>query len=263
MTTSINIGREVYNRLSARPEGSVNDRYQNIGYSAKFVIPNYRQKIEDYYSDIIQGSLAKECETSGIYMPFEHFGIAIKFEKPTEVSLYNGELRIHDGLCDLISSAGPIILQNVYLETAVRDYGHRNRFPHLQFHIDRSAKQEARHSMYTRDPFDAEQKHPRTSSTLFITNIVAHLQALKEGTVTRESAEEIITTRLIFEKEDMEKAIGNVILEQAWTQPEGTGEICIIDNISVLHASYYRDAQRSGYKIGVRYLSGTSTAYTP
>lgn len=258
MATSINFGKQLYDRLSAQPENSLKDRYQNIEYNANLVIPNYRMKIENYYADIIQSSLAKECETSGISMPFNHFGLVIKFEKPTEVSLYDERLNIHSGLCDLISAAGPIIFQNAYLETAVRDYGHRNRFPHLQFHIDRSAKQEARHSMYTRDPFDAEQKHPRTSSTLFISNIVAHLQALKEGTVTRESAEEIITTRLIFEKEDMQKAIGNVILEQAWNQEEGTGEICIIDNISVLHASYYRDAQRSGYKIGVRYLSGTS-----
>jgi len=61
--------------------------------------------------------------------------------------------------------------------------GHRNKFPHLNFHIDRTSKQETVYSMYTRDPFDEEQKYPRESSTLFAANIMGHLQGIKEGSI--------------------------------------------------------------------------------
>lgn len=256
MPVSITLDNLLYTRLSQQPNGEFTDKFLGKDFSARFIIPGYRQHVRNYYADIIEGSLEQECQKIGMDLPFEHFGMKIKFAKPLEVSLYDTNLHINPGLCQLVDRVGPVVLQNVHLESQVRSYGHRNRFPHLQFHIDRSAQQEARHSMYTRDPFDDEQKHPRTSSTLFIANIVAHLQSLKEGITTRATAENIITTRLIFEKENMEEAIGKVILEQRWDEPEGTGEICMIDNVSVLHASYYRDAQRSGYKIGVRYLTG-------
>lgn len=46
----------------------------------------------------------------------------------------------------------------------------------------------------------------------------------------------------------------NVILEHAWNEPQGTGEISIIDNITCLHASYYPRVYEPGYKIRVRYV---------
>lgn len=54
----------------------------------------------------------------------------------------------------------------------------------------------------------------------------------------------------------MATIIGHVVFEQTWIEPEGTGEIAIIDNATVLHASYYRNASVLGYPIGVRYLAG-------
>ncbi len=47
---------------------------------------------------------------------------------------------------------------------------------------------------------------------------------------------------------------GDVILEQPWDAPEGTGEIAVIDNRTVLHASYHKDGRTKGYAIGARYL---------
>ena len=38
---------------------------------------------------------------------------------------------------------------------------------------------------------------------------------------------------LLFEKEDMEDIFGNIVLRQPWNEPEGTGEIAIIDNATV------------------------------
>ena len=227
-----------------------------VEYVAKIVIPNYKKNIEKHFREIIQGNLQQECASLDIPLNFEHFGLVVKFKDPIELTLYDEELNLPDGLSDIMAKVGPIILKNAYFESTAREYGHRNRFPHLQFHIDRSEKQVTRYSLYTRNPFDDEQKHPRTASTLFIANIAAYLQALKQKDIERNAKRSQITSQLLFENENMENILGSVVLEQAWNEPEGTGEIAMIDNATVLHASYYRDAAHSGYKIGVRYLAG-------
>ena len=242
--------------LLNKPDQEICGVVNGVEYVAKIAISNYKKNLEKYFSDIIQGSLQKECASSNIPLNFEHFGIVIKFKEAIELELYDEALNLSEGLSDIMAKVGPIIIKNAYFESSAREYGHRNRFPHLQFHIDRSEKQVTRYSLYTRNPFDEEQKHPRTASTLFTANIAAYLQALKEKTVHRNDKNGQITSQLLFEKEYMENILGNVVLEQAWNEPEGTGEIAMIDNATVLHASYYRDAAHSGYKIGVRYLSG-------
>jgi len=242
--------------LLNKPDQEICGVVNGIEYVAKIAIPNYKKNLEKYFGDIIQGSLQKECASLNIPLNFEHFGVIIKFKKPIELELYDDALNLPDGLSDIMAKVGPIILKNAYFESSARKYGHRNRFPHLQFHIDRSEKQATRYSLYTRNPFDEEQKHPRTASTLFIANIAAYLQALKQQSFNRNSHSRQITSQLLFENENMENILSNVVLEQAWNEPEGTGEIAMIDNATVLHASYYRDAAHSGYKIGVRYLAG-------
>ena len=69
--------------------------------------------------------------------------------------------------------------------------------------------------------------------------------------------------RLNVETADLAESIGNVVLEQAWHAPPGTGEITILDNRSVLHASYYARPENRGYPIGVRYLFWASVSPDP
>ncbi|MBI3773414.1 MAG: hypothetical protein HY272_12030, partial [Gammaproteobacteria bacterium] len=225
-------------------------------YTAKIGITYYKQKIACHYASLIQGSLEQECRLAEIECGFEHFGVIVRFESPVEVLLYDDALTINRGLCDIIARVGPVILRNVYLTSAVRSEGHRNRFPHLRFHIDRNPLQPTRYSMYTRDPYDAEQRYPRTASTLFTANIVSHLQGIKEGDVVRGIDKGVRASAPLFEKEDMSGVISNIVLEQRWDEPESTGEIAMIDNATALHASYYRDIVQKGYRIGVRYLAG-------
>ena len=61
-------------------------------------------------------------------------------------------------------------------------------------------------------------------------------------------------TRDLFEGADIAAIFGNLVLDQPWTEPEGTGEIAVIDNRTVLHAVYHRDIKTTGYPIGARYL---------
>ena len=55
-------------------------------------------------------------------------------------------------------------------------------------------------------------------------------------------------------EEDVAALVGEIMVEQPWQAPEGTGEITILDNRTVLHASYYERHQDKGYPIAVRYL---------
>ena len=256
MAASLTFDKLWLDRLLNNSELELDGKVDDTEYRAKIILPNYKIKIQKYFNEIIDRSLQEECAISNIPCFFEHFGIEISFKKPIELILYDKALNLPDGLCDIIASVGPVILKNAYFISSEREYGHRNRFPHLQFHIDRNEKQVTRYSLYTRNPFDDEQRQPRTASTLFTANIAAYLQAIKQGNIQKNANNGKITSELLFDNENMENVIGQVVLEQTWSEPEGTGEIAIIDNATVLHASYYHDAKRSGYKIGVRYLAG-------
>ncbi len=124
----------------------------------------------------------------------------------------------------------------------------------IGFHIDRSPNQPTPYSMFTRDPFDSEQAEPRTALTLFVANIVAYLQLLKEKQCDSGTEKGVRTLYNIYSQTHMLDVLNQIVLEQAWSAPHGTGEICILDNRTVQHASYYRDAARQGYRIGVRYV---------
>jgi hypothetical protein len=58
----------------------------------------------------------------------------------------------------------------------------------------------------------------------------------------------------LFAGVDMDPLIGELILEQPWNEPEGTGEIVVVDNRTALHATYHKDGRTAGYRIGARYL---------
>jgi hypothetical protein len=93
------------------------------------------------------------------------------------------EMRLPAEARVLMEEFGPVVLKNVYPPGNIEDVGHRNRFPHLNFHRDRNENQPTPYSMFYRNPFDDIQKHPRKASTLFISNqhASAELQATRLG----------------------------------------------------------------------------------
>ncbi len=148
---------------------------------AHIIIPSLRKKIIAHYKDILQENLDSFCRKVEVPFCFDHFGLVIAFSNPMELILHNEKMEIDEGLRTLIAAVGPVVIKNVYLDKTSRELGHRNRFPNLNFHVDRSVGQREIYSMYTCNPFDEEQQHPRPSSTLFIANIVGYLQAVKEN----------------------------------------------------------------------------------
>lgn len=237
------------------PNSEMHGTYNGRGYKAKIVIPDYFTRINEHYRDITKGNLDNICRQAQIPFSFTHFGVEIHFAEAAELSLHDDELTLEDGLHQLIAAVGAVIIKNAYLSDKLRKVGHRNRFPHLNFHVDRTANQPTHYSMYARDPFDEEQQFPRTSSTLFLPNIVGHLQGIKEGLVNQHTDKGVRGTYHLFSKEPVSELMQDIIIEHRWDQPNGVGEISMLDNLTLLHASYYRDPQEIGYKIGVRYLA--------
>ena len=240
-------------KLIESPEHTISGSFSNIIYKASIIIPHYKLKVSDYYKDEINGNIDQLCNRLHLPKVFKHFGVSISFEKPIQLRLHDSEMMMVESLHHLIKITGALVIKNAYLDSEHINMGHRNRFPQLNFHVDRSENQPTHYSMYTRNPFDEEQRHPRKSSTLFVSSIIGYLQSVKEKTIAPDSDNKNKGTYTIFTKEVMSELINKIIIEHAWNEITDTGEISMIDNLTCLHASYYPGFEK-GYKIGVRYV---------
>ena len=228
--------------LRRAPEKPIRGSVSGVGYTARIGIPNHAEKVASHYG--------AGGDRSAVPIEFPHFGVIFDFDKPVELSVCDDDRVLDQGLRETVEALGPVILRNAYLPKRDRLEGQRNIFPSLRFHLDRGSTQDDRFSLFWRDPFDEAHRLPRTSSTLIVANAVAYLQAYSEG----DRSPQFKSLYQLFETQNLGDIVGKVVLEQAWRAPPGTGEIAILDNRSVLHASYYPRPEDRGYPIGVRYL---------
>lgn len=242
-------------RLKQFPEQSVALQIGGIGVTASIVISDYGQCLRDAYEKALSCSIKAASDSAQIDFDFSHFGLLLSFDHPYQLRAHDQQSRLLGDIKSLVAEFGVLTLHNVCLTEDIRDFGHRNRFPHLNFHRDRNSSQPTPYSLYTRDPEDAEQQQPRISSTLFIANIVAYLQSLLEQKYHYTESPGVLSHYDIFHDSFMHPLLNTVMLEQKWDQPEGVGEVSVIDNRQVLHSSYCRRKGLMGYRIGVRYLS--------
>ncbi len=226
--------------LHRDPDTTFEGRLNGASYRARIAIPDYRPRIEKHYGRQL-GALA-------IDFPFRHFGLAIEFDEPVELAVHDDERRLDDGLRALLRRFGSLTLRNAYLPDRVRTSDQRNVFQSLSFHIDRGRNQDDNISLFWRDPFDPVQRAPRSSSTLVLANAAAYLQAVEEG----RDEHRLKLLYQLFENQEIAPLIGEVLVELDWCAPEGVGEIALIDNLTVLHASYYARPRFKGYPIAVR-----------
>lgn len=240
--------------LLRNPEDSVAGEMGACRYRVHIGIPNYSEKILAHYPAAAALGLSEICRRTEMpYFHFRHFGLFCVFENPTKLYLYDGERKLDDEVRKLVHDFGPVIFQNVYLDAVGGKEDQRNIFSHLNFHFDRGSNQPTQYSLFSRSPTDPVQSAPRKSSTLYISNVVAHLQFCRENNHRPEETPGR-PRHDIFHNEKMKRVIGQVALEHAWNAPKNTGEIAIIHNRHLLHASYYRRRGVRGYPIGVRYL---------
>ena len=254
MFVKSDISDGLFEKLSKNPYETMEGIHDGTRFEIRVAIPAYDNIVKNHYSAFIPQTLSQINSRLVLPASFKHFGVIIKFEQQREVAFYDADMRLDDGLREAIKRFGPVIIKNAFMNDKRRSDGHRNRFPQLKFHVDRGVNQAERHSYYHRDPFDPEQIEPRTSSTLFISNVVGYLQAMKEKKCSVNDNEVHITTMDLFHEEDVQSLLNKIILEHAWNELKGTGEISIIDNTTVLHSSYYLNPTLKGYRIGVRYL---------
>ena len=238
--------------LDTSPVSVVRGTFLGTGFEATVGIRDYGRQIESFFADIPRGGLDYLCRHANIPFAFTHFGLIVRFERPLRLALYDHEKHLDVSIKDLIRRFGPMVLENAVSCAADQGEAQRNIFPHLDFHVDRGRNQPNQYSLYSRDPSDPAQREPRGSSTVFVANIVGHLQALKEGVID-ETQEGTKALYHIFQKRGAaEDALGRVMFGHPWKAPAGTGELVVIDNRTVLHASYHRP--RKGWPIGTRYL---------
>lgn len=244
----------LFEPLRQHPEIPVIGSLHGASFRASVGIPHYDRRIAEYYGDIAPAGLNAICETAGIPFDLAQFGLIISFERPTEIAVHDDDMVLDESIRTMIARFGPVFFRNATIISDMRDRFHRNVFPHLRFHVDRGSTMPNQYSCFTRDPSDAQQRPPRTSSTLFIANIVAWLELVRAGIYKPGKDRGAISSCDLFRQVDIEPLLGDIVLDQPWTAPAGIGEIGIIDNKTVLHASYHWKGAEKGYPIGARYL---------
>jgi hypothetical protein len=226
--------------LERNPRKTCEGRLNGARFTARVAIPNYRDRIEARYD--------RRLESLDMDLPVRHFGLTITFDKPQQLMVHDQDRRLDQGLRDVLARFGAVTLRNASIPD--RALSQRNVFQSLSFHIDRGPPQEDLISLFWRDPSDPEQRMPRSSSTLVLANAAAYFQAVKEGSGEHGFAKGYN----LFEDEDVQPLIDDVMVELSWRAPENIGEVSLVDNATTLHASYYAHPELKGYPISVRYL---------
>jgi len=249
MSHRLDIGKTALDALVANPRGVIEGKINGSRYQARIAIPDYANNIARHYS--CGAGLAAICHSTSIDFDLRNFGFVCEFDRPLELDLYDQDQTLDDGVREIVRRFGPVIIRNAQIPADGKPQ--RNIFGNLNFHFDRGSNQLGQYSLFVRDPLDPVQARPRTSSTVFVANIVAHLQYAKEQ---RRQPEDLAWQARydIFLKENLSALQDDIVLEHAWSEPEGTGEISLLFNRTVLHASYYRNSTEKGYPISVRYL---------
>ncbi|MDA0241361.1 MAG: hypothetical protein O3A84_15250 [Proteobacteria bacterium] len=191
----------------------------------------------------------KDLDREVASIPFEHFGLVIDYPEDALLAAFDETFVLRPELKSLIAQYGVLIFRNVHLDNPGNAVFQKNIFGHLEFHVDRGLQFDNQYSLFYRDPNDPEHRLPRRTSSLICPNAVIHLQANREGLKIQDRG----TLQRLFIDGSPHVAIGTVILEQSWQAPPGTGEVCVFDNRTVMHASYHPGETR-GYKIAVQYL---------
>lgn len=235
--------KSVRSSLERRPRAPASGTFEGIAYTAQVAIPDYADHLARHFK--------KDLAACKKALDFRHFGVTIDFEKPVQLEIHDRDRRLDENMRALVAGFGPTLFRNAQMPPGERASGQRNIFPSLKFHIDRGRNQIEQYSLFWRDPDDAAQKAPRTSSTLIMANHATHLQAAAEGY----DRQDIKQSYELFKEGYTEELTGKVVLELPWNAPDGVGEVSVLDNRTVMHASYYRHMINKGYPISVRYLA--------
>ncbi|NQU68898.1 MAG: hypothetical protein HQ514_00025 [Rhodospirillales bacterium] len=249
------LGIADFEQLLSWPSDKIEGSLRGIPYTAHIALPKYNEAIYHHFRGIIPDGLPAACSQADISFGLPKFGLVVNFQSMAEIPVHGEDMMLDDGIRSLVAQFGPVILRNAVMSQNARVRFHRNIFPHLRFHVDRGPTASNQYSCFTRDPDDADQRPPRASSTLFMANIVAWLEMVRSGLSAPGDERGTRPSYDLFDGADMSRLLGKIVLEQPWSEPAGTGEIVVLDNRTTLHATYHKDGETKGYRIGARYLA--------
>ncbi|MBL4615626.1 MAG: hypothetical protein JKY27_12230 [Magnetovibrio sp.] len=233
---------DLITRLMKHPTSEIQGSLRAYQFSARLAITNLRHKLVDFFSAI------PEAHTSAFDNPFQHFGLIIEFSGEASLEVFDDAFHLNPTMKTLISTFGAVSVRNIRLRHPRDEDYQKNIFPQLVFHVDRGAQFDNQYSLFYRNPDDPDHQPPRDTSTLILPNIATFLKAREQGTSFASAA----LSHQLFDERNITNVIGEYMLEQKWDAPRGTGEICMFDNRTVMHASYHREQR--GYPIAVQYL---------
>ena len=258
MSVPFDFPPDLIDALHRAPDRTHAGRMAGEPFSARVSIPDYSERIADHYGAPHHRSshiaLHELTERTGLPVGFRHFGVVVEFESAPVFDLHDSEARLCESAKALIDRFGVVAVRNARLRTHAAVPQQSNKFEDLNFHLDRTSAQPTQYSLYIRDPANPGQGEPRQSSTLFVCNLVAHLQHVAESGAEMQAPDPLPFRHYLFRK-DVEAHLGGLILDQRWDAPSGVPEFAMINNRTVRHASYYRGRHEPGWPLAVRYLA--------
>lgn len=211
-------------------------------FVARLAITDLASKLSVCFSGV------PEAHSHTFDNPFCHFGLIIEFMSEASLEFFDDAFHLNSMFKSMIATFGVVLVRNVRLCHPCDENYQKNIFPQLVFHVDRGAQFDNQYSLFYRNPDDPDHQPPRDTSTLILPNIATFLKAREQKQVYTDVA----LSHQMFEENAICGVIGEYIMEQKWDAPPGTGEVCMFDNRTVMHASYHR--QQRGYPIAVQYL---------
>jgi len=134
--------------LDRNPSGAVEGALGGNSFSATVGIANYGARLVEHYAKLIPNGLKHLCEEAMIPFPFLHFGLRLQFHSSGELHIYDRDMNLDREFRNLVNHFGPTFISNQSLDPMGRRDGHRNRFPHLIFHVDRGKHQPTPFSLF-------------------------------------------------------------------------------------------------------------------
>jgi hypothetical protein len=237
------IAPDILERLLRQPDLPVRGTASGQSFTARILVPEIGRAARTHYADL------PDVERELAAMPFRHFGLSVRFDAPHRLPAFDADLHLAPDLRRAIDAVGVCIFSNAVLPVAPDKVFQKNIFPDLKFHTDRGGLFDNQVSLFYRNPKDPEHRPPRRTSTLIIPNAVFRMQAAREGLLEKAAARNLE----LFDPQSVRDAVGKVMVEMAWDGPDGTGEVCLFDNRTVVHASHH-DGEKH-YPIAVQYLT--------
>ncbi|NQV56711.1 MAG: hypothetical protein HQ503_12700 [Rhodospirillales bacterium] len=242
--------QKIITNLKAAPTRTLSGQLFGKPADFKICITGHNGTVAAHYKSKLAGGYTQAEASARSLSHFDNFGLRVVFGAASEIILCDAELTLETNIRALVEAFGAVFLANARTAPIKNDVLQKNIFSGLAFHVDRAPTQPNQYSVYTRDPRDPAQKMPRRTSTLFAPRRTIYLQGIADGF---DPAKLTGSAKLdLFGDDNMADVLNKVVLEQSWKAPEGTGEIGIIDNRTLMHASYHPGEK--DYQIGTRYF---------